>query len=122
MHPRIMDRFDLTLECIRRWYQGIESPLQEHIERYASFFQLFMDFRNYCSFFLLEDLVDEDNNTIRFWLPFENFGKVPPVPANLDEYLEYKKGCQNSLELVIGACRNTSGMSKLLMTVSLFLP
>lgn len=90
MHPRIMDRFDLTLECIRRWYQGIGSPLQEHIERYASYFRLFDSFENYCSFFLLEDLLDEDGFAVRFWLPFEDFGKRSPVPVDLDEYLEYK--------------------------------
>ena len=27
VHPRIADRFDLTAECIRRHYLGIESPL-----------------------------------------------------------------------------------------------
>lgn len=90
MHPRILDRFDLTLECIRRWYQGIGSPLQEHIERYSSFFKLFGDFENYCSFFLLEDLLDEDGCAVHFWLPFEDFGIRSPVPVNLDEYMEYK--------------------------------
>ena len=44
MHPRINDRFDLTLECIRRWYKGEDSPLYKHIDRYAEFFRLFEDF------------------------------------------------------------------------------
>ncbi len=38
MHPMIMDRFDLTLECIRRWYWGIGNPLQEHIEQIRQLF------------------------------------------------------------------------------------
>ena len=38
MHRRINDRFDLTLECIRRYYDGVESPLFTHLERYRSFF------------------------------------------------------------------------------------
>lgn len=91
IHPCIMDRFDLTLECIRRWYQGIDSPLHEHIERYRSFFQLFLNFQGYCNFFLLNDLIDEAREKIRFWLPFEGFGKIAPLPGDLDEYLEYRK-------------------------------
>ena len=37
-NKRIVDRFDLTLECIRRYYLDIESPLKETLERYKSFF------------------------------------------------------------------------------------
>ena len=91
MHPRIMDRFDYTLECIRRWYQGEESPLYVHLERYKDFFQLFESFRGYYTFFLLNDLVDEGTGLIRFWLPFSDFGMTSPLPADLDEYLEYRK-------------------------------
>ncbi|WP_113903400.1 DUF6994 family protein [Brevibacterium celere] len=29
LHPRIVDRFDLTLECIRRHYRGEPSPLAD---------------------------------------------------------------------------------------------
>ena len=32
---KIKDRFDLTLECIRRHYLNEESPLSETLERYA---------------------------------------------------------------------------------------
>jgi hypothetical protein len=91
MHPRIMDRFDLTLECIRRWYQGEESPLYIHLERYKDFFQLFETFKGYYTFFLLDDLVDGGSGTVRFWLQFSDFGKTAPLPADLDEYLLYRK-------------------------------
>lgn len=37
----IDDRFDLTLECIRRYYLGIDSPLYDTILGYKSFFDLF---------------------------------------------------------------------------------
>ena len=46
-HPRIKDRFDLTVECIRRYYLGEVSPLSDPLERYADFFRLFDDFRGY---------------------------------------------------------------------------
>lgn len=91
IHPRIMDRFDLTLECIRLWYQGMRSPLFEHIDRYRNFFFLFKNFSTYVSFFLLDDLVEDHSGTIRYWLPFESFENTPPLPDSLDAYLEYKK-------------------------------
>lgn len=59
-HPHIQDRFDLTVECIRRYYQNESSPLHDTFERYADYFRLFGNFRNYVSFFLLEDIVNED--------------------------------------------------------------
>ena len=40
-NARICDRFDLTLECIRRYYAKIDSPLHEVISRYSNFFDLF---------------------------------------------------------------------------------
>ena len=40
-HPRIKDRFDLTVECIRRHYRTEDSPLRATLVRYADYFQLF---------------------------------------------------------------------------------
>lgn len=91
LHPSIKDRFDLSLECIRCHYLGIESPLGGTLARYADFFSLFGSFREYVNFFLLQDLVSEDGNAIRFFLPFNGFG-LPPLPRNLREYRTYKDG------------------------------
>lgn len=88
LHPRIADRFDLTLECIRRHYLGEPSPLAEVLLRYAEFFALFGDFAGYVKFFLLEDLVEDDGQTIRFFHPFADFS-TSAVPKDRDEYLEY---------------------------------
>jgi hypothetical protein len=41
---KIDDRFDLTLECIRRFYLGLTSPLHNVLSRYRAFFSLFGDF------------------------------------------------------------------------------
>jgi len=90
IHPRIKDRFDLTLECIRRWYAGEDSPLFKHLDRYGDFFRLFGGFKGYCTFFLLDDLVDEAMNEINFWLPFDEFNVKSSVPNDLDEYLHYR--------------------------------
>jgi hypothetical protein len=85
----IDDRFDLTLECIRLFYLGQESPLYDTFLRYKNFFDLFEDFTGYIKFFLLEDLVDE-HQKIKFYLPFDNF-KTKPTFAEINEYLIYKK-------------------------------
>lgn len=90
----IDDRFDLTLECIRRFYIGQTSPLYETLMRYENFFKLFNDFTNYVGFFLLQDLVDEKTNTVKFYLPFDDF-KTPPLFSNPEDYLIYKKGLLN---------------------------
>lgn len=86
----IDDRFDLTLECIRLFYLGQKSPLYDTFLRYKNFFHLFKDFEGYIKFFLLNDLVDE-NQKVRFYLPFDNF-KSKPIFYEVSDYLIYKKG------------------------------
>ena len=88
-HPRIKDRFDLTVECIRRHYRNELSPLSTPLGRYPEFFKLFGDFRGYVEFFLLQDLVTEDCSTVRFFTPFEDF-TTSPVPATLEAYQDYR--------------------------------
>lgn len=89
MHPRIRDRFDLTVECIRRHYIGQPSPLANAMARYRDFFELFGDFRGFVDFFLLQDLVTSDG-TIRFAMPFDDF-QAKPDPKDLDTFLEYRR-------------------------------
>ncbi|MBX3098689.1 MAG: hypothetical protein KF761_03845 [Salinibacterium sp.] len=89
MHPRIADRFDLTLEAIRRHYAGGDSPIAGALARYSGFFNLFGDFRGYVEFFLLQDLVSSDYSNVQFWSPFADF-TTPPVPATLEEYTSYR--------------------------------
>ena len=57
---KISDRWDLTLECIRRYYNGEESPLYKTINRDKEFYDLFVDFKGYVDFFFLQDCVSED--------------------------------------------------------------
>jgi hypothetical protein len=89
-HGRVRDRFDLTLECIRRHYGNSESPLSGVLMRYACFFDLFRDFRGYVEFFLLQDLVSADLSAVKFSAPFDDFRRSP-IPANVDEYNAYKR-------------------------------
>ncbi len=86
----ISDRFDLTLECVRRHYVGTDSPLGTTIRRYSDFFALFGDFAGYVRFFLLDDLVEGDDMRVRFFLPFDDFGS-PAVPKDVGSYGEYRR-------------------------------
>jgi len=89
-HPRIKDRFDFTIECIRRHYLNEGSPLGDVLARYANYFGLFGDFRGYVEFFLLQDLVTDDCSAVKYFSPFEDFNS-PPVPESKAAYLDYRK-------------------------------
>lgn len=85
-HPRIEDRFDLTVECVRRHYAGEPSPLGEVLARYADFFALFETFEGFIDHFLLQDMLDGDR--VRFAMPFDDFA-MPAVPQDLPTYRRY---------------------------------
>jgi len=86
----IGDRFDLTLECIRRFYKGTSSPLGETLNRYSEFFNLFDSFQGYVDFFLLNDLVSESDYQVNFFTSIEELFLESPLPKNPEEYLEYR--------------------------------
>jgi len=90
VNHKIQDRFDLTLECIRRHYLNQQSPLTDVLERNANFFKLFYDFKGYVDYFLLQDLVERDYEAIKFWSNFDNF-ETAPLPINKEEYVSYKE-------------------------------
>ena len=81
--PRIADRFDLTMECIRRYYLHEPCPglLSTTLARYPEFFALFDDFRGFVDFFLLQDIVDDDTSRIKLFTPFEDFTTTSPLPS-----------------------------------------
>lgn len=87
----VADRFDLTLECIRRYYLELESPLTPVLGRYSSFFSLFKDFRTYVDFFLLNDLVDDNYSRIYLFNSFGEIFQESPLPKEIGEYLEYRE-------------------------------
>ncbi len=93
---KIDDRFDLTLECIRRFYLRLPSPLHDVFLRYQDFFDLFRNFQGYVDFFLLQDLVTEDYEEIKFYLPFDNFKSAPNFHC-VKDYLIYQEKAINFL-------------------------
>lgn len=88
-HPLIKDRFDHTVECIRRHYLNEGSPLSGTLARYADYFRLFGDFGGYVEFFLLQDLVTDDCSAVKFFSPFDDFNSLP-VPDSMAAYLGYR--------------------------------
>ena len=92
----IDDRFDLTLECIRLFYSGEKSPLYDTLLRYKEFFNMFDNFMGYIHFFLLDDLIDE-NNEIKFYLPMDGF-KTRPTFSDVSQYLIYKQRTINFIK------------------------
>lgn len=81
----IRDRFDLTLECIRLYYNKKENPLNELLKKEKDFFELFVDFRGYIDFFYLQDLVSEDYSSVKFFIGDGEFN-VNPLPKTVEEY------------------------------------
>lgn len=88
MNRIISDRWDLTLECIRRYYAGEKSPLYETIIRDKEFFDLFNDFKGYVDFFLLQDCVSDDYSSVECWSGDFSFNKRG-LPESLEEYFTF---------------------------------
>lgn len=83
----IMDRWDLTLECIRRFYNGEDSPLVGVLDRDRDFYELFVDFKGYVDFFFLQDCVSPDYGSVIFWLDDYSLAKTLPLPKTAGEHL-----------------------------------
>lgn len=89
LNSAIGDRMDLTLECIRRYYLREPSPMDATFRAYANYFDLFGSFLGFVEFFYLEDLL-HDNNSVSFFLPFNDF-VGSPLPGSVEDYREYRK-------------------------------
>lgn len=87
-NKRISDRWDLTLECIRRFYEGEESPISWCLAQDEEFFNLFVDFKGYVDFFFLQDCVTSDYSEVRLWLGNEPF-EDDSLPHTVDDYLSW---------------------------------
>ena len=94
---KIIDRFDLSLECIRLYFLGLDSPLKNDLERYSEFFDLFSNFKGYVQFFLLDELVNDSYTEVKFFTSFSQAFSNSPLPNDKTEYLTY---AENSLRFV----------------------
>jgi hypothetical protein len=89
-HPRINDRFELTLECIRMHYLGLSNPLESVLNRYRDFFNLFGNFKGYVDFFFLQDLVSSDYSEVLYFIPHDSSFESSPRPDSVESYMQYK--------------------------------
>lgn len=105
----IGDRFDLTLECIRRYYlhPAADSPLASTLARCPEFFALFRDFRVYVDFLLLHDLATDGYSAVRFFTDSSDFS-TPAVPQSLAEFNGYR---ERSSEFVQARNRRIEGLA-----------
>jgi hypothetical protein len=94
----IADRFDLTIECLRRFYnkESSPNPLYDVFVRYCNFLRLFQSFEGFVDFFLLQDMVSPCYTSVKLAEPFNNFS-TPPVPQSVREYESY---IEHTLNLV----------------------
>ena len=120
---KIKDRFDLTLECIRRFYEKDEekrdSPLYEVLKADKKFFNLFKDFDNYVKFFYLDGSYVQGGK-IKFFIGGDMFKKgmdgfknpdFSPFPKDETEWnrlyrkqLKYLKKRNKQIRKKIGKC------------------
>lgn len=111
INKRICDRWDLTLECIRLYYSNQPNPLSKTLANYASFFNLFIDFKGYVQYFLMQDLVSKDYNSVNFYLPHNEFD-LNPIPKSVKEYRSYKKNVMTFITKrnlrILEYCENAS--------------
>ncbi len=95
LNSKIHDRFDYTLECIKRYYdKNINNPLIRAIEKSANFFEIFGSFKEYVDFFFLNDLVDENYNVISFTDTIDFNCAIPITKGSYIKYLS------NTMEFV----------------------
>lgn len=87
----VSDRFDLTIYCIQMYYEGTESlndygldRLLDAVRKNGDFFDRFLDFKGYVDFFLLQDAVDENYETILY---LDYIGR-PRSVEDYDSFLE----------------------------------
>ena len=107
-HPSIRNRFDLTVECIRRHFLGKPNPLGDALGRYADFFGQFGDFAGHVYFFQLQDLVHEITSAVKFFMPFEDFTESP-LPGTSDAYV----GCrQRAIEFIESRNRRIAALER----------
>jgi heme-degrading monooxygenase HmoA len=59
------------------------------LDRYVQLFALFESFRGYVDFFLLQDAVEDNYLSVRFWAPFDDF-TTSAAPQSLEAYLTYR--------------------------------
>ena len=90
---KILDRVDLTLRDIKRYYDNetADYPLKSTLLRYSFFFDQFANFKEYIDHCLLQDFCD-DNYNIQLWQ--DKYG----LPETKEELISFWKWSIDVLE------------------------
>lgn len=118
-NAKFYDRFDLALECIRRYYLNPENLTEEYnplfctlsyntefFDKEKEFFEMFGSFKNYIDFFCLQDWVSVDYQSVVNLLQhrdekgngIEVFKDKNPLPQNETEWWLYYDRLMSLLE------------------------
>ena len=93
----VMDRWDLTMECIRRFYLDEDSPLFKVLDADRKFYELFVDFKGYVDFFYLQDCVTSDYKNVIFLQDDCSLAQTMPLPRSAGEHIVWT---ERSLQLI----------------------
>lgn len=93
--PGICDRFDLTLDCIKKYYSGETSELYDVLVGDKKFFDLFVDFNGFVDFFYLGAWVKEVDGEYKVinLLPGNDV-----LPKNSTAYIKYVENALGVIE------------------------
>lgn len=94
--PGICDRFDLTLDCIKKYYNGETSELYDVLVGDKKFFDLFVDFNGFVDFFYLGAWVDKEYKVIN--LSPGNDVLPDNSPKNSTAYIKYVENALGVIE------------------------
>lgn len=116
-NSKIRDRFDLTLECIRRYYQTKDdNPLFDVLKEDKDFFRMFGEgktgFEKYAEFFCLNGSWVENGKVLNLLYDDENENKTgrnvktldewvfsqEPLPQDSDEWWTFYRNIMNRLD------------------------
>ncbi len=89
-HPRIKDRFDLTVECIRRHYLERAQPAGRHARPVRRLLRPVRRLRGLRGLLPPAGPGQRGRFAVRFFMPFEDF-TASPLPATVDAYLGYRQ-------------------------------
>lgn len=103
LNSQIGDRFDLTLECIRRYYtkSSLDNPLYDVLWQNKEFFDMFKSFENYAKFFCLDESWIKDGHVLNLMdnkeLDTYDFTKKP-LPTNSTEWWRFYGNIMDRLD------------------------
>lgn len=89
-----LDRFDFTLDAIRKFYFNENSELYDCLNRYKMYFDLFVDFKGFCEFFFLQDFVANDYSSVMFFLENKN----SYIPSDIRDYRLYMSNATEKIK------------------------